>query len=136
MRIPLALPKKHRLMKFVSDVFEFLDSPNSSVDVYLIDGRIMRKLNREFRGKNKATDILAFPYPEDFPIQKGKPRPLGDIYLNPEYIARNKETLEYLLVHGLLHLLGFNHDKNSDRIKMEKLEKMVLKKTGRARHTD
>lgn len=113
-------------MKFVSDVFEFLGVPNSYVGVYLVDGKTMRSLNKKFRGKDKVTDVLAFPYPEDFPAPQGKPRPLGDIYLNPAYIKKNKETEEYLLAHGLLHLLGFNHEKESDRIKMENLEKKIL----------
>ena len=124
--IPYLLPPKHRLMKFVSDVFDFLGVHKSTVNIYLVDGRTMRNLNRKFRGIDKATDVLAFPYPEDFPFPQSKLRPLGDIYLNPIYIARNKEALEYLLTHGLLHLLGFNHETKGDRIKMERLERELL----------
>src|SRR3989344_3753631 len=132
---PRPVKPTHKLSKFASSFLRFMKA-KGEVNVYLIDGRTMRKMNREFRGQDKATDVLAFPYPDDFPMPKGAKRPLGDIYLNPAYIKKNNETLEYLLTHGILHLLGFNHMKKGDKIKMEKLEKQLLAKTGKVSHID
>lgn len=121
------LKANHKLSKFAKAVIKFLGS-KAPISIYLVSGGEMRKINREFRGKDKATDVLSFEFPKHFPIPKGEKRPLGEVYLNPSYIKKNKETLEYLLAHGILHLFGFNHMKKGDRIKMEKLEKTLLKK--------
>lgn len=70
--------------------------------------------------------VLSFPAPPDFPRPdlKGK-RPLGEIYLDPGYIKRRGENLFFLLIHGFLHLSGYDHKKKDDRIFMEKEEKRV-----------
>lgn len=121
------LPPSHRLARFAGKLLADMKEKRRPA-IYLIDGKAMRRLNREFRGKDKPTDVLSFEFPADFPVPKGEKRPLGEIYLNPAYIKKNGETLEYLLTHGILHLLGFNHIKKSDRIRMEKLEEKILKK--------
>lgn len=100
---------------------------NSYADVFLISNIEMRDLNKKFRGKNKPTNVLAFPSPGSFPKVANK-NWLGEIYLNPKYIRDHKENLEFMVIHGLLHLLGFDHVKYSDRIEMEKLEKRLLSK--------
>ncbi len=125
------LPQSHKLMKFINQVLGILGESRKP-EVYLIHGNTMRSLNRKFRGKDKTTDVLSFEYPEDFPIIKGEKSSLGEIYLNPASIKKNKETLEYIALHGLLHLLGFNHESKSDRINMERLERELLKKTNKS----
>jgi ssRNA-specific RNase YbeY (16S rRNA maturation enzyme) len=52
---------------------------------------------------------------------------LGEVYLCPSYIKVNGESLEYLAIHGLLHLMGFNHEKNRDRIRMKSTEQKIQK---------
>jgi len=105
----------------------FLEAKTSYVAVFLISASEMRKLNRMYRGKDKPTNVLAFPFPEDFPSPKpGKKRFLGEIYLSPRYIKDHGENLEYMLIHGLLHLLGFNHIKKNDRMTMQRLERSLM----------
>jgi probable rRNA maturation factor len=87
---------------------------------------LMRKLEKEFFNKDKEPDILSFNWPKSFIYPHKKP-PLGEIYLNKKVI-KNKQYLKYLVVHGFLHLLGFNHNKKNDIIKMEKKEKEILSK--------
>jgi probable rRNA maturation factor len=91
------------------------------VDVFLVDSQTMRKLNRKYRKKDKSTNVLSFPAPLHFPIET-----LGEVYLDPKYIEKHKEDLVFMLVHGVLHILGYDHEKKNDRIKMEKKEARLL----------
>lgn len=93
-----------------------------SVEVYLTGDQRMRCLNRQFRGKDKPTNVLSFIKPKGFPGET-----LGEVYLGPVYIQKNKESLDLMLIHGVLHILGYDHKKKSDRIVMEKKERQLLK---------
>lgn len=81
------------------------------IDVTLVDDKEIRKLNRKFRGKNKPTDVLAFPY--------GEEEILGDVIISKDTARRNakrfgvkyREEIKRLTVHGVLHILGYNHGK-------------------------
>jgi len=96
-------------------------------DIYFVDSRKMRRLNKAFRGKDKPTNVLAFPA-NGFPRPDVKSYFLGEIYLCPSYINSHREDIKRLVIHGFLHLLGYTHKKSSDRIKMEDLEKKILTK--------
>jgi probable rRNA maturation factor len=82
-----------------------------SINVILIGDKEIRELNRKFRGKDKATDVLAFPM--------GEEGILGDIAISTETARRNaknfgvkyKGELKRLVIHGALHLLGYKHNK-------------------------
>jgi probable rRNA maturation factor len=83
------------------------------VDVLLTTDATLRRLNRDFRGKNKATDVLSFPAPPAFADQHA-----GDLAISLETAARQAATFDHplaaevkiLLLHGLLHLAGFDHE--------------------------
>tara|TARA_B100002052_G_scaffold234869_1_gene218041 strand:+ start:8509 stop:8961 length:453 start_codon:yes stop_codon:yes gene_type:complete len=100
--------------------------------VVLSGNKEIRDLNKKFRKKNKTTDVLSFPFYESKILKKIKRKNiyLGDIILN--YYKINKRNFEYdfdrLWIHGFLHLLGYKHDKDTDFYKMNKLEKLILKK--------
>jgi len=96
---------------------------NGVVEVYLIAGNRMRMLNRKFRGKNKDTNVLSFVGPKNFPDKT-----LGEVYLNPIFIRKNKQDLDLMLAHGVLHILGYDHTRKSDKIKMEAKEDEFLSK--------
>ena len=93
------------------------------IEAYLINSRRMQDLNKRFRGKNKSTNVLSFAAPKNFPGNK-----LGEVYLDPLYIEKHGEDLDLMLVHGVLHILGYDHEKKGDRIKMERREAMLLSK--------
>ena len=118
------------LVRTVRDgAYFFLDALGEDgirVEIYLVGNPRMRKLNREHRGKNVSTNVLAFNAPENFPDPGSDYASLGEVYLCPPFISEHGEDINYLLLHGLLHVLGFNHENKSDRIKMEKLEKKVI----------
>ena len=96
----------------------------------------MKKLNKKFKNLNKSTDVLSFPYYSYNKIKlfKKKENYVGDIAASYEIInsrtKKNNFNFEFdkVWIHGFLHLLGYNHIKNKDYFKMNKLEKKILKK--------
>ncbi len=108
------------------------------VNVVLADARAIRALNRHWRGKDAPTNVLSFPAPAHMPLPPGAPRPLGDIILAGPVVAEQAaeagvsltEQLAWLTVHGLLHLLGYDHvDEDQARI-MEDTERRILARLG------
>lgn len=93
------------------------------IEVYLIGNRRMKHLNKMFRKKDKFTNVLSFQKPAGFPGTE-----LGEVYLDPVYIKKHKEDLALMLVHGVLHIFGYEHERRNDRIKMEKKEAELLSK--------
>ena len=127
------------LSKTIGVVLADMKKDNFFLEVYLVGDSQMRSLNKICRGQDKTTNVLSFEMPENFPSPEEELKPLGEIYLNPAYISRNlkefsdeknlpKFSLAGLAIHGLLHLLGYNHIKKSDRMKMEKKEEFLFSK--------
>ncbi len=127
----------NRQRKFVVEMGEFRNflyrlscqmAPQTGFSVVLVSDAAMRNYNREFRGKNRSTDVLSFPDQED----DGDEEPyLGDILICVEAAARQEkhsllQELQVLSLHGLLHLLGYDHD--ADQGEMERLEKKMRRK--------
>lgn len=110
------------LKKITSTLVQFLELDRVEFEVYLVGRKMMREINHRFRGKNEPTDVLSFTLPREFPKVPSLNKRLGEIYLCPPVAREREEKLEALLAHGLLHLLGFNHDLKNARMKMEKLE--------------
>ena len=117
-----AFPKKYKFLnKKVS--FTLLLSNNKNI----------QKLNKLFRKKNKPTDILSFPLTKK--VRISKQTYLGDIMLSynlinkPESLNTKlfREKVTKIFIHGFLHLLGFDHIKNKDYIKMLKEEGQIYK---------
>lgn len=112
------------LEKTALKTIKFLGGKNISVEILLTEGRLMKFLNKKFRGKNKAADVLSFEEPKEFISPKSKNRNIGEIYINTRYKIQDTK---YLLIHGLLHLLGYDHQKKNDIIEMELAEQKLLK---------
>ncbi len=117
-----AFPKKYKFLnKKVS--FTLLLSNNKNI----------QKLNKLFRKKNKPTDILSFPLTKKFRVSKQTY--LGDIIISYNFINKPKslntklfkEKVIKIFIHGFLHLLGFDHKKNKDYIRMLKEEGQIYK---------
>ena len=106
------------------------------VSVMLTDDAHIRELNRTWRHKDKATNVLSFPAP-DQPGAEG-PRHLGDIALAYETLVRESEEeskaladhFAHLIVHGILHLLGYDHEDEDEAEDMEGLEVKALATLG------
>ena len=101
---------------------------NSRVEVFLLDERGMRQLAKLYLNKDKShVDVLAFPQPKGFPQPEGPGRLLGEVYLNWEVYRHDRERLKFLLVHGVLHLLGYKHERRADIARMEGLERRLCR---------
>jgi probable rRNA maturation factor len=105
------------------------------VGVVLADDARVRELNRSWRGKDAPTNVLSFPAPE---MQGESPRFLGDIVLAFETIEREaaddgkpvSHHIAHLAVHGALHLLGFDHERDEEAEAMERREREILRRLG------
>lgn len=95
-------------------------------------------INARWRGKDAPTNVLSFPAAEGLPVPAGESRPLGDIVLAHGVMSREAaeqgKTLHdhttHLIVHGVLHLLGFDHETDAEAEEMERLEASILKGLG------
>lgn len=118
-------PLEKRVLRALSGALRIFTKKDSELEVYLVGNGEMKKINRISRRKNKVANVLAFETPASFPHPQSRKRFLGEIYLAPDYILKKEEDISYLALHGLLHLLGYDHIKNRDRIKMEKKERAL-----------
>ena len=121
-KICKAFPKKYKFLN-KKVTFTLLLSNNKNI----------KKLNKVFRKKNKSTDILSFPLDKKIKIKKNTY--FGDIIISYNYLDKPrsqdlksfKEKVTKILIHGFLHLLGFDHKKNKDYSKMLKEENLLFK---------
>jgi len=109
-------------------------SKNVEISVLLTSSKKMIILNHKFRKKKKDTDILSFPNEKpNFYRKKLKKKNiyLGDLALSFNYIKKQKiefeEYLKKMLIHGFLHLIGYDHNNEKNYLKMEKVQNKILK---------
>jgi probable rRNA maturation factor len=131
-------PSGDRFTRFVSGrarkFLRYLRLGHCELSLSLVTDREIRKLNRTFRKKDKATDVLSFPAGEGGPTPQGVPKPLGDVVISVDTAARCAEErgvaiereLELYLAHGLLHLLGYDHHRPEEARKMARKEAQLL----------
>tara|TARA_B100000900_G_C20583026_1_gene718358 strand:+ start:149 stop:610 length:462 start_codon:yes stop_codon:yes gene_type:complete len=124
-----AFPKKY---KFINK--------KVSLTILLSNNKSIKKLNKNFRGKNKSTDVLSFPFNKKIKISKNMY--IGDIIISYNFMDKPKsqklssfrEKVIKTFIHGFLHLLGFDHMVNNDYKKMlieeEYIFKSVISKLG------
>ena len=120
------------------------EAPETVTEVALrfVDDETIRELNRDYRGKDKATNVLSFPMmdPDELegPFIPGIEQLLGDIVIAYETTVREAEEqnkllaahVTHLIVHGTLHLLGYDHEDDTDAETMESLERSILATIG------
>jgi probable rRNA maturation factor len=94
------------------------DLSDGHIAVELVDAQRIRDLNRRHRGRDEPTDVLSFPV--DGPRPSAGPRELGDVVICPEHA----DDLEEAVVHGVLHLAGFDHE--TDEGEMLALQRRAL----------
>lgn len=120
-----------------ADLPEILDGRDIEVSVVLANDDLVQVLNREYRDKDKPTNVLSFALLDsDDPIPDGGPVAIGDIILAYQTIENEareqekflKDHFTHLLVHGTLHLVGYDHMTEDDANIMETLEIRILEK--------
>jgi probable rRNA maturation factor len=106
------------------------------LSLVLGDDSLVRRLNRRWRGKDRPTNVLSFASDED--VADGRALLLGDVVLAYETVAREAAAqgkslaahLAHLVAHGVLHLLGFDHQEDDEAERMERRERRVLARLG------
>ena len=129
-------PKRYfsKKLKKISKIIPFFKRKNIIFTIFLTNSLNIKRLNKKFRKQNKPTDVLSFPSfsQKKIKLNKEKNMYIGDIATCYEIInIRSKKTNFFLefdktWVHGLLHLIGYNHIKNKDYFKMNRIEKRIL----------
>lgn len=126
----------------ISKILSLLKYQDFDIGILLTNNKNIQKLNKEYRNKNKPTDILSFPYHTNLQagkkikIKEEEDKNLGDLILSLEYIEKETKKLKIpiekhiqrLLVHGICHLLGYDHIEDKDWRKMRAKEGWLLKK--------
>ncbi len=111
-------PDEDALAALVDRVLDAQGATDAEVAIILVDPEPMRALNREYRAKDEVTDVLAFPIDERDELPTGMPRLLGDVVICLDRCAEQAAEqgnspgaeLVVLSVHGVLHLLGYDHE--------------------------
>ena len=109
------------------NILFFLGCGNQELSVLLTDDKKIRELNKKYRGQDRATDVLSFPQNEG---EENEPdyHLMGDVVISTVTAKRQasqhglslEEEIVLLLIHGILHLLGFNHERSEEACHMKK----------------
>lgn len=117
------------LKKIAEKAAKYEKRDDGNISLALVNNEKIRELNKKFRNKDEATDVLSFPMDEEI---------WGDIIISTEKIieqakeyghSRQRE-LAYLYTHGILHLLGYDHKTSSEKEKMREKEEKILEEVG------
>lgn len=127
-------------------LLKFLKYEDFDLGILLTTETTIQNYNRDYRHKDKPTDILSFPYHTELKAGKRikvtmpEDKNLGDLIIAPAYVVKDaaqlgvtfESRMQRLLVHGICHLLGYDHIEDADYAVMLKKEKSLLKHLGKA----
>lgn len=128
------LPSADELENWLGEVLRSTDSPPAEVTVRIVGEDESRELNARFRHKDKATNVLSFPAVTVPGLPARAAGTLGDLVICASVVAREAKEQgkavrahwAHMLVHGTLHLLGFDHLEEAEAQRMEGLERQIL----------
>ena len=124
---------KDKLKNIVSLIFYDEGKGDNEINLRILDDNKMKKLNHQFRNKNKTTNVLSFPS-DDISIRHTKN--IGDIAISLEYVEREakeegktfEDHMIHMLAHGVYHILGYDHQNEETALIMENKEINILNK--------
>jgi probable rRNA maturation factor len=131
--IDLEKPLNNKLNEVVSTILDQEKMSDCVINLRLLNDKEMKKLNMQFRQKDKTTNVLSFPN-EDISVKQTKN--IGDIAISVEYVKaeakKEGKTFDdhiiHMLAHGVYHILGYDHENNDNAVIMENKEIQTLKK--------
>lgn len=126
------------LKKVIKSTLKHEGVENAYFSIVFVDETEIQKINKEYRGIDKVTDVISFALEDNADVINNNLRILGDIYICiPKMLeqAQNyghsiKRELSFLTIHGLLHLLGYDHIEKEDEEKMFALQELILNEEG------
>lgn len=115
-------------------IAESIQDTTSPVDIILVDDRYIRRINREFRGSDQPTDVISFSYLDDIAAAPAQENLAGEVYVSYETVEKDATSqgldVRHLFlrigVHGLLHVIGYDHESEVDLRRMEDEERRLL----------
>ena len=113
--------------QYANQILKKLGYEKTIICISLISPLEIKKLNKKFRDINKTTDVLSFPIFNKVLKKSDVPRLIGDIFINKQN-AKDSLMLKVLIIHGLLHIIGYDHKTNKDLRHWDKLSSKLLKK--------
>ncbi len=124
-----------RWQAFAVQAMQVLPTETADVTVVFVADRMMRPINRQWRGKRGTTDVLSFPAAQD-EFEKQAGLNLGDVVISVEQAARQakendlslEQEIAQLILHGLIHLCGYDH--STDNGEMDRLEMKFRRRLG------
>lgn len=138
-----SIPSRDDFKEWLSAALHQLDNNGRPIEVCvrIVDDAEMRRLNSQFRHKQEATNVLSFPAWEGLHpdiVSSLEQRLLGDIVISAAVVSKQAEQLQkplsqhwaQMAIHGLLHLLGYDHKDNADFEVMKGLETKIMKRLG------
>ena len=131
--VDIEKPLDNKLNKIVSTILDQEKMSDCVINLRLMNDKEMRKLNMQFRQKDKTTNVLSFPN-DDISVKQTKN--IGDIAISVEYVKaeakKEGKTFDdhiiHMLAHGVYHILGYDHENNENAMIMENKEIQTLKK--------
>lgn len=133
---------RQELEKKIQKILDHLGYANFDIGIWFTTNATIKKYNKQYRNKDKATDTLSFPY--HYNLVAGKrikavsvdDKNLGDIIISPDYVQKDAKTanipfeeqLDRVIIHSICHLLGYDHETDSDYKEMQKREDELYKK--------
>jgi probable rRNA maturation factor len=125
-----------KIIRWIKNILKELKKENKSVSIQFVSSKTIKNLNKKYRNKDYITDILSFSQLLGEKIDFINSNFLGDIVICVPYVAKfvkdeghSMETeINYLLLHGILHLIGYDHENGNDDGKMMKLQNRIFKK--------
>jgi probable rRNA maturation factor len=131
--IDIEKPLNNKLNEVVSTILDQEKMSDCVINLRLLNDKEMKKLNMQFRQKDKTTNVLSFPN-EDISVKQTKN--IGDIAISVEYVKaeakKEGKTFDdhiiHMLAHGVYHILGYDHENNKNAVIMENKEIQTLNK--------
>lgn len=128
----------NELNEFVNYAIKFMNLENVMFNIVVVNDDEMHKINKEYRGIDRTTDVISFALEDDKTFIKTEIRILGDIYISLDkakeqamsYGHSLKREISFLTIHGILHLLGYDHMNEKEEKEMFRLQELILDEFG------
>ena len=118
------------VLEAAQQTLSFLKKNSYTLDIFLLPQSEIRVLNKQWRGKDAPTNVLSFAERDismkDLPKKLRDKKYLGEIYISPEFVHKHHQSMAHMAVYGVLHVLGYDHIRELDAKKMERVEQKIL----------
>ena len=128
------IKEENNLVDLINYALSYEKVENAELNIIIIDNKKIQEINKQYRGKDKPTDVISFALEDDDVFVQLETKILGDIYISYDKIVEQSKDyghsflreFAFLTVHGVLHLLGYDHlSEDEEKIMFERQEKIL-----------